>query len=166
MDMFQMDWWREEVDKMAEGQNQGNIEYITAFYKNISTAIDKIEYDMSVKRNIAQKKLKEAIARGASDNELKQIEKGGEPSKSNVERLEDLKAIMSRFVSLQVESLAEPINERRRAIVGGSLKLSVYTELEQLSKLREELKNSQYYIKTGSNLSSEERKNKEPGFEE
>ena len=156
MDMFQIEWWNEEIDKMAEGHNQGNVKYITTFYKNIATAIDKIEYGMQVKKNIAQKKLEEARRNGASDLELEKIAKSGDPVKSNIERLEALRGVMSRFVGVQVESLTVPIKEKRRAIVKGSLKLSDYTELEELSILREELKNSKYYIK--SNDKNEEEK--------
>ena len=58
MDMFQIDWWHQEVDKMEKGFQRENVEYISTFYKNVNTAIEKIKYGAELrKRNAQNKKL-------------------------------------------------------------------------------------------------------------
>lgn len=162
MDMFQIDWWHQEVDKMQQGLNQGNVEYITTFYKNVSTAISKVTYGMELKANSAKKKLEEAKRNGASEKVLKMIERSGKPGQENIDRLAGLEELMTRFVSVQVKSLLVPIKEKRKEIANCKVNEQTIIELDALSRLREELMSSPYYKEEQEEKSE---KDVEPGQE-
>lgn len=167
MDMFQIDWWHEEVDKMEQGFNQDNAAYISTFYKNVTTAIDKVKYGMELKANNAKRKMAEAQRTGASEKTLKMIERSGKPSEENLARLAGLNELAARFVAVQVEGLKKPIAECRQKLVSGRCDSKSLDKLSELSTLQKMFMESPYYIAVEQeNATSSKEETEKPSIEE
>ena len=76
MDAFQIDWWREELEKIKSGKNIENKEYFGTFYKNMISATSQIDYLMEMKRAFLHQKFVSRnpalISKNARDEEFKQ----------------------------------------------------------------------------------------------